>query len=49
MRALPKERQLSLIRAHPNLGAKAKMAAASWQEPASVGLDQLSPDEFTSF
>jgi 2-oxo-4-hydroxy-4-carboxy-5-ureidoimidazoline decarboxylase len=38
--------QLDLIRAHPDLGSKAKMAAASVQEQSSIGLDRLSPEEF---
>jgi len=41
--------QLDLIRAHPDLGSKAKMAEASVQEQAGVGLDRLSPDEFERF
>ncbi|MBW4464249.1 MAG: 2-oxo-4-hydroxy-4-carboxy-5-ureidoimidazoline decarboxylase [Pegethrix bostrychoides GSE-TBD4-15B] len=38
--------KLALIRAHPDLGSKAKMAAASVQEQAGAGLNQLSADEF---
>ena len=49
MQALPNEAQLSLIRAHPDLGTKAKMTDSSVQEQASAGLDQLSPEEFTTF
>lgn len=41
--------QLALIRAHPDLGSKAKMAEASVQEQASVGLDRLSPEEYDRF
>jgi 2-oxo-4-hydroxy-4-carboxy-5-ureidoimidazoline decarboxylase len=40
------EEKLALIRAHPDLGTRAKMAAASLQEQAGVGLDRLSPEEF---
>jgi len=36
----------SLIRAHPDLGSKAKMADASVQEQAGAGLNQLSAAEF---
>ncbi|WP_448561601.1 2-oxo-4-hydroxy-4-carboxy-5-ureidoimidazoline decarboxylase [Trichothermofontia sp.] len=38
--------QLALIQAHPDLGSRAQMAAASLQEQASVGLDQLTADEY---
>ncbi|XGV99592.1 MAG: 2-oxo-4-hydroxy-4-carboxy-5-ureidoimidazoline decarboxylase [Leptolyngbya sp. BL-A-14] len=41
--------QLALIRAHPDLGSKAKMADASVQEQASVGLDRLTPAEYDRF
>jgi 2-oxo-4-hydroxy-4-carboxy-5-ureidoimidazoline decarboxylase len=41
--------QLALIRAHPDLGNKAKMAIASVQEQAGVGLDRLSPEEYDRF
>ena len=43
------EEKLTLIRAHPDLGTKAKMADASVKEQASVGLDRLSREEFTRF
>lgn len=46
MRSLSSEQQLALIRAHPDLGTKAKMASDSVQEQASVGLDRLSSEEF---
>ncbi|MGF1535581.1 MAG: 2-oxo-4-hydroxy-4-carboxy-5-ureidoimidazoline decarboxylase [Elainellaceae cyanobacterium] len=46
MRSLPPSQQLALIGAHPDLGSRAKMADASVQEQASVGLDQLTPEEF---
>jgi OHCU decarboxylase len=42
----PRERQLALIRAHPDLGAKAKMTPDSTREQAGAGLDRLSPDEY---
>jgi len=38
--------KLALIRAHPDLGSKAKMADASVQEQAGAGLTQLSAAEF---
>lgn len=43
------DQQLALVRAHPDLGSKAKMAPASIEEQAGVGLDRLSPAEFTQF
>lgn len=49
MQTLPTEEQLNLIRAHPDLGTKAKMTDASVQEQAGVGLDHLSPEEFATF
>ena len=49
MQSLPQEQQLALIRAHPDLGAKAKMTTASVQEQSSAGLDQLTPEEFATF
>ena len=47
--ALSPDQQLALIRAHPDLGSKAKMAQASVQEQAGIGLDQLTPDEYDRF
>ena len=41
--------QLTLIRAHPDLGSKAKMAEASVQEQTGVGLDRLTPEEYDRF
>jgi len=38
--------QLSLIRAHPDLGTRARMSAASEGEQAGAGLDRLTPAEF---
>lgn len=47
------ERQLALIRAHPDLAGKASIAgtltADSTTEQASAGLDQCSPVEFARF
>lgn len=41
--------QLKLICAHPDLGSKFKMAEASVQEQSTVGLDQLSSNEYSRF
>ena len=41
--------QVTLIKAHPDLGSKAKMADASVQEQAGVGLDRLSESEYQRF
>ncbi|MGD1941113.1 MAG: 2-oxo-4-hydroxy-4-carboxy-5-ureidoimidazoline decarboxylase [Leptolyngbyaceae cyanobacterium] len=49
MQTLPSDQQLVLIRAHPDLGTKAKMARSSVQEQASVGLDQLAPADYQTF
>ncbi|MBZ8178873.1 2-oxo-4-hydroxy-4-carboxy-5-ureidoimidazoline decarboxylase [Oscillatoria salina] len=43
------DRQLKLIRAHPDLGSKAKMAPASVNEQAGVGLDRLDLAEYDRF
>lgn len=40
------EEQLALIRAHPDLGSRAKMAEASVQEQSGAGLNQLTAEEF---
>jgi 2-oxo-4-hydroxy-4-carboxy-5-ureidoimidazoline decarboxylase len=40
------EEQVSLLRAHPDLGARAALTAASASEQASAGLDHLTPAEF---
>jgi 2-oxo-4-hydroxy-4-carboxy-5-ureidoimidazoline decarboxylase len=37
--------QLALLRAHPDLGARAKMSQASIGEQAGAGLDRLEPEE----
>ncbi|WP_036270299.1 2-oxo-4-hydroxy-4-carboxy-5-ureidoimidazoline decarboxylase [Meiothermus rufus] len=46
VQAAPREAQLALIRAHPDLGSKARMAPASAQEQQGAGLDALSPEEY---
>jgi len=38
--------QLELLRAHPDLGARARMSESSAQEQNSAGLDRLTPVEF---
>jgi len=40
------EDQLSLIRAHPDLGTRARLSAASAAEQTNVGLDSLDAEEF---
>ena len=47
--AAPRELKLALIRAHPELASRTKMADASVQEQAGAGLDQCSPAEFEAF
>ena len=53
MYAAPRERQLDLIRAHPDLAGKAAVAGEltqeSAREQASAGLDRLSPGKFEEF
>jgi 2-oxo-4-hydroxy-4-carboxy-5-ureidoimidazoline decarboxylase len=46
---LSKTEQLALIRAHPDLGSKTKMADASVQEQAGAGLNWLTPGEYGRF
>jgi 2-oxo-4-hydroxy-4-carboxy-5-ureidoimidazoline decarboxylase len=43
--ATPDER-LTLLRAHPNLGTRARMSDASIGEQHGAGLDRLTPEEF---
>lgn len=40
------EEQLALLRAHPDLGTRAKISDASTAEQAGVGLDRLTTEEF---
>jgi 2-oxo-4-hydroxy-4-carboxy-5-ureidoimidazoline decarboxylase len=44
--AAERERQLSLLRAHPDLGTRAKIGEFSSKEQRGAGLDQLAPDEY---
>ncbi len=41
-----REHQAALLRAHPDLGAGARMSDASVGEQAGAGLDRLTPDDF---
>ena len=43
------EEQLALLRAHPDLGTRAKLSDASASEQSGVGLDQLTPQELDRF
>ena len=45
----PRERQLALVRAHPDLAGRVRMTEASAREQAGAGLDRLSPDEYEAF
>jgi len=53
MRTAPKSRQLTLIRAHPDLAGRLaqqqKLTADSAREQASAGLDQLTDAELAEF
>ena len=53
MHRASRERQLALIRAHPDLAGKAAMAGEltpeSEREQASAGLDRLTPEEYEAF
>lgn len=46
MRAATADEQLVLLRAHPDLGARARMSGASTVEQEGAGLDRLSPVQF---
>ena len=45
MRSAPLEQQLELIRAHPELAARATMTPDSVSEQRGAGLDRLTPNE----
>jgi len=51
--AAPRERQLALLNAHPDLAGRlavrGELTAESTTEQASAGLDKCSPDEFRRF
>src|SRR5437764_12588042 len=40
------DEQLALLRAHPDLGTRARVSAASTEEQTAAGLGQLTPEEF---
>lgn len=44
-----REEQLTLLRAHPDLGGRLEMSQASAQEQKGAGLDQLEPAEYIRF
>jgi 2-oxo-4-hydroxy-4-carboxy-5-ureidoimidazoline decarboxylase len=44
--AAPYERKLALLRAHPDLGARARMSDASAGEQAGAGLDRMSAADY---
>lgn len=44
-----REARLALIRAHPELAGRARMADASVREQSGAGLDQCTPAEFEAF
>ena len=46
---LSETEQLTLIQAHPELGSKVQMAAASVQEQSGAGLSQMSATEYERF
>jgi 2-oxo-4-hydroxy-4-carboxy-5-ureidoimidazoline decarboxylase len=41
-----RNRQLALLRAHPDLGTRAKIGEFSTNEQKGAGLDRLTPDEY---
>jgi OHCU decarboxylase len=53
MYSAPRDRQLALIRAHPDLAGRAaiegSLTRSSKNEQASAGLDRLTPDEYEAF
>lgn len=49
VKTMSREEQLALIREHPDLGSKAKMAEASVQEQSGVALDRLTYAEYERF
>lgn len=44
-----RERQLALLRAHPDLGEQTAMTDASEREQASAGLDDLTREQYDAF
>ena len=41
-----RDEQLALLRAHPDLGTRARMSTASSGEQSGAGLDRLTPEEY---
>jgi 2-oxo-4-hydroxy-4-carboxy-5-ureidoimidazoline decarboxylase len=41
-----REEQQALLRAHPDLGTRARIGESSTREQAGVGLDRLTPEEY---
>ena len=46
VRDASRDEQLALLRAHPDLGARARMTVASKGEQTGAGLDRLPPDQY---
>ena len=46
MHAAAAGEQLALLRAHPDLGTRARLSAASSSEQTGAGLDRLTPGQF---
>lgn len=49
LRQAPRQAQLALIRAHPDLATRARLTADSTHEQTGAGLDRLSREEFERF
>jgi 2-oxo-4-hydroxy-4-carboxy-5-ureidoimidazoline decarboxylase len=47
--AAPRQVKLALVRAHPELAGRTRMAEASVNEQSGAGLDQCSAQEFAAF
>ncbi|MBU6475948.1 MAG: 2-oxo-4-hydroxy-4-carboxy-5-ureidoimidazoline decarboxylase, partial [Alphaproteobacteria bacterium] len=47
--AAPREKQLALLRAHPDLAVVQGLTAASTSEQAGAGLNQCTPEELAEF
>ena len=46
VRRATRDEQIALLRAHPDLGARARMSDSSTAEQAGAGLDHLTPVQF---
>lgn len=49
VRNAEQSQQLSLLRAHPDLGSRLAMSEVSQQEQAGAGINQLSKEEYAEF